>query len=309
MIYSLTEVRKYDGFPPESNDPYYSQFCTKESNFKGVEVLLFHSNLDIRKESFLQFEMMAHFCCAPNYYTQLSNINAYAIIYTISGSGRMEYLNNTYDLPPGTGFFVDCNNLVRYCNASDTKWEFLFVFINGDAAHDYYSYFFRLNGPTFHLDFNSDFYRSFCNLFIVPKSEVAHKKIVISHHLTDMIFDIITNGNVDYEDQMFAPKWVTEMRINIEKNFQHKFSLDDFAGEYSISKSHISHEFKKYIGFSPIEYLIKMRINYAKNLLQFTNMSVEEIVYICGMNNVNHFIQLFKKSTGLTPIIFRRSKA
>jgi len=54
------------------------------------------------------------------------------------------------------------------------------------------------------------------------------------------------------------------------------------------------------------EYLITMRLNYAKELLKYTDESINEITFFCGMNNVSHFINLFKEREGMTPLQYRK---
>lgn len=61
------------------------------------------------------------------------------------------------------------------------------------------------------------------------------------------------------------------------------------------------------MGIPVNEYLINTRISYAKELLKYTDMSVEEITYETGMNNVTHFINLFKKREAITPLKYRKA--
>lgn len=59
---------------------------------------------------------------------------------------------------------------------------------------------------------------------------------------------------------------------------------------------------------SPYQYLISYRINHAKRLLHNTNLSIQEIAYASGFNNVPSFIQMLKKHTNLSPKKFREIK-
>ena len=72
-----------------------------------------------------------------------------------------------------------------------------------------------------------------------------------------------------------------------------------------MSKYHLSRIFKKYTGFSPYEYLLNERLT-QENPLQNTRLSVEEIAQRVGFNSASHFIRMFRKYEGLTPLQFRK---
>lgn len=61
------------------------------------------------------------------------------------------------------------------------------------------------------------------------------------------------------------------------------------------------------MGLTVNEYIITARISYAKELLKYSELSVNEITYEIGMNNVTHFINLFKARENLTPLSYRKA--
>ena len=66
--------------------------------------------------------------------------------------------------------------------------------------------------------------------------------------------------------------------------------------------------FKKQVGMSPTKYIIKLRIDSAKELLSFTDYSVKTIGELCGYQDFNFFSKVFKASTGLSPLAYRKSQ-
>ncbi len=64
---------------------------------------------------------------------------------------------------------------------------------------------------------------------------------------------------------------------------------------------------KRHIGYTPNEYLILTRMNRAKEQLRTTDLPISEISYNVGIENVSHFINLFKKNEGTTPGAFRKA--
>jgi two-component system response regulator YesN len=86
-------------------------------------------------------------------------------------------------------------------------------------------------------------------------------------------------------------------------------SLNLLAGEFHLSISHLSKLFKEQMECNFIDYLMEVRMNQAKELLAGTEDKIRDIAEQVGYSNVNSFVRIFKKMTGLTPTEFReRSK-
>lgn len=87
----------------------------------------------------------------------------------------------------------------------------------------------------------------------------------------------------------------------INKHYCENISLDELARAVNLDKSYLCRLFKKRFGFSPNVYIITQRINYARNLLLNTNMSINEIASACGYNNTSFFIEHYKKFFNTSP--------
>jgi AraC-like DNA-binding protein len=96
------------------------------------------------------------------------------------------------------------------------------------------------------------------------------------------------------------------VRVYIEQNYQLELSLSDLAQRVYVSPYHLAHLFKEEVGMSPIQYLIKCRIDEAKRLLNETDHSVREIAMRVGYPNANYFNLLFSKIAGISPGKFRK---
>lgn len=93
----------------------------------------------------------------------------------------------------------------------------------------------------------------------------------------------------------------------IENHYMKKITLDDLAGEVQVNSQYLCHFFKEISGISPVQYLIRHRIEKSKELLKDTTRSILEISLDCGFENVSYFIRQFRKVTGMTPRQYRQS--
>ena len=104
-----------------------------------------------------------------------------------------------------------------------------------------------------------------------------------------------------HKDSSFA----RDILIYINENYASQITLKKLAEQFHISTDHISHEFSKVYGISPINYVIDRRLNEAKWMLINTSDSLVSIAKKIGYENTNHFSKLFQKRMQYPPLKFR----
>lgn len=92
----------------------------------------------------------------------------------------------------------------------------------------------------------------------------------------------------------------------IRNNFERELDLTTIASKVFLSPSYFIRVFREETGMSPINYLLKVRIDNAKEMLQTTNMKVRDIATAVGFSNQQRFNEMFRKFTGMTPLEYRR---
>lgn len=84
-----------------------------------------------------------------------------------------------------------------------------------------------------------------------------------------------------------------------------ELKMNMVAQKFNISPSHFSTIFRQEIGVTFRDYVGKLKINRAKELLRTTNLKCSEVAYQSGFKDSHYFSFVFKKKTGLTPLQFR----
>ena len=108
--------------------------------------------------------------------------------------------------------------------------------------------------------------------------------------------------------QLHAKEWqagALALRVINERFDDNTLTLEQIADELYISKSHLSRLFRRLSGKSFSEYLKAVRLEHACKLLQETDLTVEEIVPLCGLRDLASFYAGFQARTGMTPSHFR----
>ena len=87
----------------------------------------------------------------------------------------------------------------------------------------------------------------------------------------------------------------------IERNLNEDISLKKLSSISSMSTTSLYRFFKRELGMSPIEFILKEKVKCAKKLLKNPGIQINEVCYLSGFENANYFSRLFKKYEGITP--------
>jgi len=86
------------------------------------------------------------------------------------------------------------------------------------------------------------------------------------------------------------------------------FHVEELSREMGLSRVHLYRKVKEACGKSPSEYIRNYRLLHAMKLLRSDAVSVSEVAYQSGFNDLSHFSKCFKRAFGMSPSHYRRYK-
>ena len=102
-------------------------------------------------------------------------------------------------------------------------------------------------------------------------------------------------------------KYVRPVLKLIQDSYMEPLTLEELSGRVYVSPQYLSRLFQQYMGCSVYEYLTGYRMTRAKELLlRHPDRRVQVIANEVGYSDTSHFIQMFRKTAGMTPGTFRR---
>lgn len=110
----------------------------------------------------------------------------------------------------------------------------------------------------------------------------------------------IFNGQKDHSDEV-----IRNAQLYIEQNILRKFSMEELAAQFALSRRNFDRRFIQATGNTPLEYQQRVRIEQAKKMLESGRHAVTDVMYETGYSDQKAFRAVFKKITGLTPAIYR----
>lgn len=109
----------------------------------------------------------------------------------------------------------------------------------------------------------------------------------------------IANG-----DRVFMTRFVNAAMKRIQEN---NVDLIALSAEIGISRTQLNRKVKAISGMTTTAYIVNLRVRLAKKYLRSgENLTINEISYRCGIDDVPYFVTMFKKATGMTPTQYRR---
>lgn len=93
----------------------------------------------------------------------------------------------------------------------------------------------------------------------------------------------------------------------VAANVDKPLTVDELADVACLTESYLIRAFRKGLGITPLQYVIRKKVQHAQKMLLSTEMTVQEIAKAVGFDDASYFIRLFKKNIGLTPQVYRES--
>ncbi|HTQ28836.1 MAG TPA: AraC family transcriptional regulator [Puia sp.] len=116
----------------------------------------------------------------------------------------------------------------------------------------------------------------------------------------------IAAAKVDDYPKFYLYSRVVRAKLFIDESYSDNIDLDNISDEACFSKYHFIRLFRSIYGTTPHQYLIRVRLEYAKKFLR-ENFSVSATCFKVGFDSVSSFTGLFKKAEGVTPSAYQRA--
>lgn len=214
------------------------------------------------------------------------------ILFVKEGTGILKCNSKTYTLKKGCAFFSGRDLPIEYYSTNGLITAFLTA--SGTAVQELCR-FYDCDNFFFSDNIDADEYVSKINKIIseyyTRKRETILSGMVYSFYVN--FFEEMHPVNVDD---------IEKVALYLEKNFTNKLTLSELATTHGISVSKLCHAFKKKYHCSIVEYILNLRLSYARNYLFTTqNSRTSDAAFLCGFDDVSYFCRTYKKKFGVSP--------
>lgn len=102
-----------------------------------------------------------------------------------------------------------------------------------------------------------------------------------------------------------VPEPILRARYIVDTRFREPIQLNSLSRECNLSPNYLTSEFRHWFGVSLINYLIRVRLSHASDLLSTAGASVKAVATECGYSDPHYFSRAFKTHTGMSPRAYR----
>ncbi len=237
------------------------------------------------------------------------------LFYVVSGNGS--FVAEGSEFPVRTNDMVIINPHVQHTEKSlqTTPLEYIVLGIDG-LAFSFENMASTQEGIAMHTSsgsvykYNLQHSNVYAYLNILLE-ELSHKEenyeAVCQNLLEVLLICMLRNDHLSIvpSSQTILSRECTQIKNYLDANYAENITLDTLAAISHMNKYYMAHAFTKYIGISPISYLLEKRIQEGKSLLESTSFSIAQVSATLGFSSQSYFSQVFKKATGKTPGQYR----
>ena len=235
------------------------------------------------------------------------NHDFYELVAIISGSGTHTINDITYKVMPGDIFLLNYND---YHSLTPINAEHTFKWLSCLWLSDFYQINDRVLLKT--KKYQDEYTLDITNILLDMMREYNLKRTnyldIIKLQLITLMKKLSRIG--ENEDYQYADKYKHNVVKNavqfINTNYKNKMSLQDVADHVAISQVYLCKLFKERVDMGVIQYLRKVRINKAIELLLTTDCTINVLSESVGFTDVKSFYMAFRAQTGVSPASYKK---
>lgn len=247
----------------------------------------------------------------------------YEIEFIIKGGGKMCINDTIFDIP---------DNSIVFRKPGDYAYTIfpihcylIAIDLNDNTCKDSNTYDIH-NNQEFQINYDSEFLSSipyllkcsnpkifeyfFSNILDLFIKNDDYSEMLIKSYIIQILYALydesksLSKNNFKTLNSPYNIK-LKKVLNHIENNLRDSLTLSELSNLIDLSPWHFQKIFTKYVGMSPNKYILKKKINLAKELLIHTDDTIDRISLKCGFKNTSYFSMTFKKNVTLTPSEFR----
>lgn len=233
----------------------------------------------------------------------------YIIHYILSGKGFFRYGKKQYDLKAGNGFLICPDNVTYYEADKEDPWNYIWVGFNGIKVPKIIRQTgLRQDNPIFFYDTDSFFEDTIKNIASYNNYSLE-AELCRDAYLYLFLSKLISIAPKDSNISNYNSNTEEYIKCSIdyiEKNYACNISVTELANYIGINRTYLCAIFKKATGQTPIEYIVKTRIEKACNLLKNENLSISAVSNSVGYVDQFVFSKQFKSIMSESPSQYRK---
>lgn len=220
------------------------------------------------------------------------------LLFTAEGEGLLQIRENTWRLAPGTAAFIPAELPHRYGTPASGVWEFTWLHLCGGLALQFVRQLPAGLLPIRHAESCSEMVEQ---LLTAGRREEPAAELQASRLLAELLHKLAL------ETTDTGQSGLCRQTIRyLESHYARRITLQELSSRLYLSPSHFLRCFKAETGYTPHEYLNRLRLLKARQQLRYSDETVEAVGRSVGFPHTSYFIRQYKAQYGITSGAERR---
>ena len=235
-------------------------------------------------------------------------IRDFSLVYLTQGKGIFRVRGSpTLEVTAGDVLLIHPEAWHDYAPARDTGWKEYWIMFNGRRAEKLMSLVeLPRRAPVIHHGIDANLHHLFTQMLEVaaalpPFASVLHAGLVLQ-----MVALIQSRLQLQREQGRREESFIQKAKHFMVSALEQPVKMQSLAHDLGVSYSHFRRVFKTSTGFSPQQYLLNLRINRAKQLMEDVGVKLSDVARHVGFDDPYYFSRVFKQKTGIPPSEWRR---
>jgi AraC-like DNA-binding protein/mannose-6-phosphate isomerase-like protein (cupin superfamily) len=228
----------------------------------------------------------------------------YQFLYIAAGKGEFESkATGKVTLTAGDLVVLQPGMWHRYRPLHDIGWHEYWFEFGGDLAHRWMNRReFLEAGPVFHIGPAIPFLDRMLDLLHHPR---LGGDLVLGAFACEAIAEVLAHVRQIHEADRPVGVIVREAKTLLAEGHRTPMQMQDFAERLNMSYSAFRRLFKAHTGYSPRQFVLETKMQWAKEMLATNDATVHRIAEEAGFQSAFYFMRLFKRREGMTPSSYR----
>lgn len=239
-------------------------------------------------------------------------ITQYILIYNVEGRGWYQLDGQKYEVKSNQYFILPAGKPHAYGSYENEGWTIYWIHFKGSLAEHYAQGASKPIDilPTIDSRINTrmDLFEEIYHTLEMgySRENLLYACSCFAHYLGTLRY-LQSYRNASYNDSISSDPIMITVHY-MKENIGKKVTLQELADNLGYSASHFSAIFTQRMGNSPLNYFNQLKIQKACQLLDFTDMKINQVCFKVGIEDNFYFSRLFRKIMGMSPQAYKQMK-
>nr|WP_295683062.1 AraC family transcriptional regulator [uncultured Lachnoclostridium sp.] len=226
-------------------------------------------------------------------------------LFSVEGSGKLNIDGKEIIVEKNTGFFIRAGVPHEYF-AVESPWETHWIGFHGDLAPSLLDTLNLKQWGIYYINESKYIDQLLSNILLSVKSNSIYSGYRSSSLLYGFLLELsLVLSDYTSKESKHISKQIELTIEYMEQNFAKDISLLEIANNLNVTSQYLCRIFKQLLKISPYEYLVRLRIQKAKEMLIKEDKMIKDLIQYTGFSDASYFSAVFKRYEGMTPAQFR----